>query len=626
MAEKIFTVDKFLGLNQSADGTTEIKLGEASVIENFTITDDHNLKTRPGIRGYSDSTRTGYLRAWTFFSGKYEYLALVRNYPIPPEDMQMLEIYRDGEMVYSRLERRFYNVFPCGDRICVLFWGETEPEHLSQPDMPQNVNMMYFEVEADGRIITAYKENPYIPLVLSKCTPSGNGTVMESPNLLTRSWYVDFVADGVAAEFVLPSGVVNVHSLWIDNEYTEDHPFTYNAETHTLTMEAVPEKDTEIKVLCDSDDQDLLSGRIKLLNMPYTEMFNGATDTRVFFYGDGSNICYYSGVPALEGGRGLYVPSGNELAVDFSTSPITGMIRHYSRMLAYKPDGVDAISYEPVTLEDGRVIAGFYLRPVNRDYGNEAPGQVSLVNNHPRTFSHGGIFEWRISSSNYRDERYAKCVSEKVTKAIAAADPEKLVACDDDHAKTYYVFLNDSDGTVLVNRYDLEVWSIYRSGLFTDVLQAFSFEGKMVFLRSDGLYMFDSDAAYDVDAEGNRTQISCVWESGYMAFGADYKRKYSSNIWVSMQPEYASHLEVTVRTDRRDEYLSKTVGLPVFDFSKLDFSNLSFLVSWVPKIQRIKIKVKKFVYYKLILRVQKSGARATVLGYDQQVRYSSNVK
>jgi hypothetical protein len=93
-----------------------------------------------------------------------------------------------------------------------------------------------------------------------------------------------------------------------------------------------------------------------------------------------------------------------------------------------------------------------------------------------------------------------------------------------------------------------------------------------------------------------------------------------------MQPEIDSRMEVTVKTDRRDEYLTKTVGNPLFTWENMDFSNFSFLLSTAPRMRRIKIKVKKFVYYKLIFTVTHPGARATVLGYDQQVRYSSNVK
>ena len=83
---------------------------------------------------------------------------------------------------------------------------------------------------------------------------------------------------------------------------------------------------------------------------------------------------------------------------------------------------------------------------------------------------------------------------------------------------------------------------------------------------------------------------------------------------------------MTVTTDSRDNYLQKNMGCPTLDFSKLDFSNFSFLFSLAPQSHRAKIKVKKFVYYKLILRTTQQGAAATVLGYDQQVRFASNVK
>ena len=40
---KLFTVDKFLGINKSGDGETELKMGEASRMENFMISDAFNL-------------------------------------------------------------------------------------------------------------------------------------------------------------------------------------------------------------------------------------------------------------------------------------------------------------------------------------------------------------------------------------------------------------------------------------------------------------------------------------------------------------------------------------------------------------------------------------------------------
>jgi hypothetical protein len=85
-------------------------------------------------------------------------------------------------------------------------------------------------------------------------------------------------------------------------------------------------------------------------------------------------------------------------------------------------------------------------------------------------------------------------------------------------------------------------------------------------------------------------------------------------------------MSVTASTDRRETYMEKTLRNDVFSFENIGFANWTFNVNTTPKIQRVRLKVKKFVYYKLIFKVEEPGARATVLGFDQQVRFSSMVK
>jgi hypothetical protein len=190
------------------------------------------------------------------------------------------------------------------------------------------------------------------------------------------------------------------------------------------------------------------------------------------------------------------------------------------------------------------------------------------------------------------------------------------------------MFLNDDAGTVLVNRYELDMWTVYTGEVFKNIRFADGFHGDLLFANDNTVFCFAPSSAFDAPLEegGDNVPIACTWESGYMSFGADHLRKYSSTLWVSMLPEPSSKMEITVKTDRRDEYMVKYAGRPLLDFSAVDFSNFSFLISRAPKIQRVKLKVKKFVYYKLIFRVNTPGARATVLGYDQEVRYASSVK
>ena len=218
-----------------------------------------------------------------------------------------------------------------------------------------------------------------------------------------------------------------------------------------------------------------------------------------------------------------------------------------------------------------------------------------------------------------------------VEKTLKAADIARVKVCDDNFSKTYYVFLNDEEGTVLVNRYDLGkngLWCIYKADLFRDVRNAMVSHGVMVFTNGKEAFRLDSNQVYDVSTEygGEKQQIKAVWESGYMDFGADFQRKYSSEIYISMLPQTHSSLFITAATDRREEYVKKEITSNIFSWSGADFRWWTFNTNVAPKINRVRLKVKKFVYYKLIFSIETEGAQATILGYDQTVRYGSMAK
>jgi hypothetical protein len=85
-------------------------------------------------------------------------------------------------------------------------------------------------------------------------------------------------------------------------------------------------------------------------------------------------------------------------------------------------------------------------------------------------------------------------------------------------------------------------------------------------------------------------------------------------------------MTITAQTDRRSEYVEKELQANVFGWPNQNFPNWTFDVNDTPKIRRVRLKVKKFVYYKLIFRAGGGGSKATVLGYDQQVRFGSMAK
>lgn len=616
--ERMYKTDHFLGLNEAADGLRELKMGQASRIVNFDLTDGLNLAVRPGIQPLPGAALPGgkLLRLWSGFWGERELLAAVSFDPARGTD-HVAFLGKSGAEYECLLSRHGALGVRSGEETVKVFqFGKRL--YLMSPGA-----LLELTAGENGALALAAAQ-PYIPTVITGASPLGGGVSLENYNRLTPKRRIQFSADGKARAFVLPEEAVAVDQAEVDNAAAQG---SFDGASHTFTFAGVPlEGVNNVVITYEGPAEQARQDYAAVAAMPFYEYYNGAADTRLFFYGDGSNICFYTGVSKDSGVDRLYVPAMNEVAVDHSASPITAMIRHYGKLLAFKPDGAFAITYSPVTLDDGSVIAGFYLRTVHKEVGNEAAGQVLLVDNYPRTLSHGGLYEWRLPSSILADERYAKRVSEPVARTLRGADAARVVACDDGRAGLYYLFLNDGRGTVLVNRYGREVWTTYESPAARGVEGAVCCGGGVVLSVGGRLYWFDPAARYDLDGAGESHPIGAVWESGYMDFGADCNRKYSSSIWVSLLPEAASRMSVTAATDRRDGYIEKAVGVNIFDMGNVHYGHWSYSMSRAPKIRRVKLKVRKFVYYKLIFRVDSPGARATVLGFDQLVRYAGRVK
>lgn len=619
---KMYTVDKFLGLNEAADGYTELRMGQASRMVNWAVTDGMNIATRPGVQrlDFMQEREPGKILAmWAGYVDDREYL-VVADF-LEGEDRLFLYstlggtytlVSRaEGALGLNEEEGAMVKIFPFGGKLFVMSSAKTV-------------------IYRDGAFSEA---EAYVPLVIAGANPDGGGTTLENINLLSPDRRIDYSPNGEQTVFWLPEEAVGVKAITIDNEGVDvAEAGSFDAATHKFTFETAPIKGVgNVEIVYTTDAQTAEAERLKIVRMPLAETYNGSTDTRLFVAGDGSNICYYTGLPQSGEVTALYFPAMNEVAVDMSDSPITGLVRHYSKLLVFKPDGTFTITYEPVTLTDGKTIAGFFLRAANREFGCDAMGQVQTVDNYPRTVTRGGIYEWRITSSYYQDERYAKRVSDKVERTLQKADIASIRTCDDSAGKTYYVFLNDSEGTVLVSRYALDrddIWSIYKGSRFKDVRFTAVFGGRMVFAGEREIFYLDEDLATDAPAiaGGEAEDIEAVWESGFMDFGADFRRKYSSTVYISLLPQSNSAMTITAQTDRRSEYVEKELQANVFGWPNQNFPGWTFDVNDTPKIRRVRLKVKKFVYYKLIFRAGAGGSKATVLGYDQQVRFGSMAK
>lgn len=680
--EQIFQIKRWYGLNENPDGDTKLKLGEASVMRNFRITRDANLQRRPGskliyglMQSYTLSTgeeaavkvdegfssqlamqptaaaADGFVvlsgeEVTVSFDNAEEYAGYYWQYTID-KTYQLVSCVRDdtaGTFTW-RMKRvqavpsesgkpvsglwtgnvagKEYLVAACDGKLWKVHDGaDFCKEVIGDIDTENSVFMFGYSEKLYLMNGKEYKEwdgetlsdvEGYRPLVSVAVTPAAGGTTLEQVNKLTGARRAWISPDGTSTTFTLPeknmASLDYIKTLATGENYaTAD--YTYDLEKGTVTFSNAPAEGTntiEIGWTMTANFKE------QVYAMRYAELFNGATDNRVFLYGDGSNQAFYSGLDYDGKPRADYFPDLNVVNIGEANTPITALIRHYSRLIAYKTDSCYSIQYGMTTLADDSTTAAFYATPVNRTIGNVAMGQARLVLNSPRTLHGNDVFEWQNNASYMSvDERSAKRISDRITATLDSFNLEQCYCWDDNDNQEYYICF---DGKALVHNYASDAWYSYDNFHVSCMV---NFHGTLYYGTPDGRF---ASFIY-----GNRTDfgeaIKSYWESGSLDFDRDYMRKYSAMLWVGIKPESHGEVWVTVQTDRKSEYTNKVVTSSLASLFDADFNKWSFNTNRKPHMTRLKIKAKKFVFYKLIFNTDSVNTTATILAADLRVRHT----
>ena len=584
-SSQTYQIQKWLGLNESPDGDTGLKLGEASVMRNFRITRENHLQIRPGYAPKcvleEGSPVDGLWRGYV--NGKCHLLAACggRLWDIDTESWEAEDV--------GDIDAGSVSFFGFSQKVYILTGQEYYVWDGYSPVAP-----------VDG----------YAPVVVTASPPEGGGTLLERVNILTGKKRVKFSPDGAAKEFQLPETDIS-EVLYVNGTEAK---WTADLDAGKVIFETAPAKGVNTVVVTWRKGSG--ANRSKVTGMKYAELYNGEADSRVFLYGDGSNLCVYSdldenGLPSAE-----YFPDMNELAADSANTPVTALIRHYDNLLIFKPDGAFCAQYAAKTLDTGAVTAAFYCSPINREIGNAAPGQVKLILNDPYTLFGRSAYRWKVTAYGTRTERSCVRISDRVENALAGFDLSRCVTFDDEGRQEFYICCGDE---ALVYNYGNDTWYYYNH--FPAAAMA-AVEGEIYFGDRTGR-IFHLSRNYRND---DLADIDAYWESGSMDFDADWKRKYSASLWVSVKPESQSRVTVTAQSNRKSDYAEKEVAYGLASFENTDFKHWAFGTNRKPQVQRVRLKVKKFTFSKLIFRSRSASSTATVLGVDVQVRYTGSVK
>jgi hypothetical protein len=471
----------------------------------------------------------------------------------------------------------------------------------------------------DGEILKEVEG--YVPLVNIAVAPDDTSReTLEQINKLTGKRRMWISPDGTGTTFKLPEK--NVQSIDYVKDLATGDELASNAYEFNLAEGSVTFKTAPAKAVNSYEIGWTMATnfRHEVEAMRYSELYSGTQDTRVFIYGDGGHEALYSEIDYYGEPRADYFPDLNEVAVGDANTPITAMIRHYSQLICYKTNSAWAISFGITTLSDGAMTPAFYVTSTNKAIGNAALGQVRLVLNAPYTLHGNDVYEWRNTSSYTSnlsvDERQAKRISDRVYATLNGFDLRQCKCWDDNSAQEYYIAYN---GKALVFNYAANAWYSYENfdavcfANLHDVLYIGGSDGKVREVN----YSYETDDSVAIDA---------YWESGSMSFNQDYMRKYAAMLWVGIKPENRASVTVTVQTDRKSEYTEKVISTSLASFSNANFAHWNFKTSRKPFMTKLKIKAKKFVYYKLIFKSNELDTTATITAADIRVRFTGYAK
>ncbi len=504
-----YKLDRFLGLRISTDGADELEDGQSPDMLNFKITPGYCLKKRDGYQAlcHFDGALRGF---WQGKIGQKTCFCAVagQHFWASEEGFESMEIKGD---VPGEESVRF---FTFGKNLYLL----------------TGLGIYQYDGESYSGL------EPYIPTVMIAASPDGSGTLYEEANALTGKMRETFVVSGTDFNYhlVIPDPVT-IHEIRLDGKVLDADSYYWNEFYQCITFEHAPVSyfDEEMEVIFEAHtDKETIQ---KILNCRFAMKFGGANDTRVFLYGSKEDpaMRYHSGIIEGEPRMDYFPASGYTLVGD--GSPITAILRHYDRQLIFTEKNAYYSYLEYRTDENGKLISSFPVYPLSDDLGSVPEGQAVLVQNDPCTLTTVGLCRW--VSTNIRDERNAKCISEPIAQGLVKEDYSKAVLFNrKTTSELYLCFANKT----YVYHYVLGVFYYYE----TPAIRGFAEIGTKLYFITD----------YEICRVGGNTDngkaIPAYWKSKRFDFSASDREKNLYSVQLSTLTEEKESVGLNWLTDR----------------------------------------------------------------------------
>jgi hypothetical protein len=599
MSELIpFAIEKFLGENRSATETL-LKLGEASYMSNWMITDDNKLQKMFGYAALFASLGSHKINGiWYGELNEAEHFLFACNGHIYKQDETTHENTDLGVVVDS-----FPTTFFVSNNTVYILDGSD-----------------FYSWSGSGSIS---RVTGYVPTILTAVPPTGGGTILENINYINGQKSIKMSSKAGVTVYQLPElNIESFDSLIINGATkTKDVDYTVNLTNGTFTLVSAIADGTNN--MFPTWTKTVEGDREAITNNQY---YGGTYYARFWLYGNPNhkNTRYCNGVTLAGVSDPTYWPKFTDS--DVGEHAITAIETQYDKQIIFTDGdaaGADSwYSTEKTYLDEnsGLEITVYPVYNMNSKVGNQAKGQVRIILNNPFTLWKG-IYEW--VATNVQNEKNVVWRSKRVQPDLDTRDLSKALTWDWDDKGIYILAIGK---VVWMYNYHVNgdgeepgVW--YHLDLPDEPTCFITINKKLYFGTTNGQIMkFDESLK-----TYNGQVIKAVWKMGFFNFTVDWLRKFIQRMYVTILPRIKTHVNLTYDTDRGSSPEALTAQYSLNTFEHLNFAKFSFKTNYSPQPFKFKIRAKKIDYLKLIITNDDTDT-ATVLNITLPTRTGGEVK
>ena len=339
----------------------------------------------------------------------------------------------------------------------------------------------------------------YVPLVGKDWGDGVVGEPYEARNLINPRARISYVVSDTPTLVICTDAPIGSVQMIIRNGVILDESvYSINSSRVSITVRGTVAGDRITLYFTYADGPE---GASALKACTHAAVFGGAVDSRPFLWGgeDGA-VMYCAGYVSENALREsqighpesdpLYFPVGSEFTVGDGQYGITGVGRHYDRLLIFTEGGAwMADSAEGGTEE-------FPLMRINSTVETRSHGRTARLNNDPVTVGRDAVYRWSADTDEL-DECNAHSISSAIAPLIKPMLENGSVFYNR-HYNELWIYSPDVPDTVWVYSADTRGWTRF-GGFQADGF--ISLDIGFAFYSGKDIFIFDSALTKDEDRD-----------------------------------------------------------------------------------------------------------------------------